>query len=254
VLADVLAPLTVGFLLAVLDWRDVMRLLVLPAGVVGLLFLRWHSTVGPSSERVAVIAGVRTLWAAWTQRAGMGMLLLMGGASIAVTALLAMMPLYLQQVHGYSLGRVGAVFAVMLLTAAVSAPLVGRASDRLGRKPMTVACLLAGGIGALVLAFGDNAVTLLFGAVLAGAALVSVRAPILAAAVELAGGHESAALGLIYAAMDGVGALGAVLAGVAGGVDLRYAMVFVAAVSGAAAFLSLIVPIKEVHGVTERRR
>ncbi len=255
VLADVLAPLTVGFLLVVLDWRDVLRLLVIPAGVMGLLFLRWSWAVGPSTERVGVVDGLRTLWGAWSRPSGVGMLLVMAGASVALTALMAMTPLYLQQVHGYSSGWAGTFFAAMLLAAAVSAPFAGRASDQIGRKPVTVAGLLAGGAGGLVLAFVDNSVALVLGAMLAGAALVSVRPPILAAAVELVGRHESAALGLIYAAMDGVGALGAVFAGVAGGVDLRFAIVFAAAVSIATAVLSIAVPFKEAHrGSLEPRR
>ena len=58
--------------------------------------------------------------------------------------------------------------------------------------------------------------------VVSTALLVGIRAAILAAAVEFVGQRESTTLGLVFALMDGVGALGALLAGLVGSVSLHY--------------------------------
>ena len=57
--------------------------------------------------------------------------------------------------------------------------------------------------------------------------------------LEVAGRSESTTLGLAFAIMDGVGALGALLGGIAGSYDLRYAFVFAAAAAASSVLLTL---------------
>jgi FSR family fosmidomycin resistance protein-like MFS transporter len=114
---------------------------------------------------------------------------------------------------------------------------VGRLSDGVGRKPVIVLSMLGGAGGVGVAAFAGNSVLLVAAVIFAATLLVSVRPALLAAAVEMVGRREVTSLGLIYAVMDGVGALGALLAGLAGGTDLRYSFAFVA---GAAVLASVI--------------
>jgi hypothetical protein len=64
----------------------------------------------------------------------------------------------------------------------------------------------------------------------------------LAGAVEMVGRRESTALGLIYGVMDGLGALGGLLAGMAGTNDLRYALVFAAGASFVCGAFALVHP------------
>ena len=71
------------------------------------------------------------------------------------------------------------------------------------------------------------------------ALLVGVRAAVLAGMVEVAGRSESTTLGLTFAIMDGVGALGALLGGIAGSYDLRLAFVFAALAAMTSVLLSL---------------
>jgi hypothetical protein len=75
----------------------------------------------------------------------------------------------------------------------------------------------------------------------------SVDAPggalwLVTAAAEMMGRRETSSRGLIYAAMDGVGALGGVLAGLAGSADLRMALAFSAALCLLFAVLALAHP------------
>jgi hypothetical protein len=65
---------------------------------------------------------------------------------------------------------------------------------------------------------------------------------ILVSAVEFAGQRESTTLGLAFVLLDGVGALGAVLAGVVGNLDLHYAFLLAAAFAAGAAALAIPIP------------
>ena len=100
----------------------------------------------------------------------------------------------------------------------------------------------------MLAAFTNNTVLLLIGATTGATALAGVRPVYLAAAVEMAGKRESTSLGLIYAVMDGIGATGGLLAGLAGTHDLRYAFVFAAGASLMTALFALAHPFG-VHEV-----
>ena len=65
--------------------------------------------------------------------------------------------------------------------------------------------------------------------------MVGIRPVMLASTVEVSRGRETTALGLAFGIMDGVGALGAVIAGTIGSNDLRLAIAF----AGAMAFVSM---------------
>ena len=102
-------------------------------------------------------------------------------------------------------------------------PVVGRFSDRVGRKPVVVFGAAAAAVTTFVaFAVSKHAIAVVPALVVSTALLVGIRAAILAAAVEFVGQRESTTLGLVFALMDGVGALGALLAGLVGSVSLHY--------------------------------
>jgi len=76
-----------------------------------------------------------------------------------------------------------------------------------------------------------------------------MRPVYLAAAVEMAGKRESTSLGLIYAVMDGIGATGGLLAGLAGTNDLRLALVFSAGAATVSGLFAIVHPFS-VRDVT----
>jgi MFS family permease len=240
VMAEVLAPLAVGFLLAVFDWRTVLQIAVIPALLMGTALLYFHRYIEPSNEPAISRADIRFMAAVWRKPAGMGMFGLSVAYSMSFVALLAMSPLFLQDYHGFSSARTGVIFAVMLLGGGFLAPLLGRWSDVGLRKRLTVGSLLTAGAGALLAAFAGSTLLLVLGLVVSASLLMGVRPIVLAAALEMVGRRQMTSLGLIYAVMDGLGALGGLLAGLAGSSDLRYAIVFAAAtaaLSGVAALL-----------------
>jgi MFS family permease len=230
-LAEVAGPLMVGFLLGYVEWRFAFRLAVIPAVLMGLAMLYFHRHVAVSGESAITKAELRDVMSVWKTPAGIAMFGLGVSYSMAFIALLAMTPLFFQDFHGHSTAWTGGAFAVMLVGGALAAPLMGQASDRFGRKQMVVVGSIVGALGILLAAFTDNTALMLVGATVGATTLSGVRPVYLAAAVEMAGKRESTSLGLIYAVMDGIGATGGLLAGLAGTNDLRYALVFAAGAS-----------------------
>ena len=243
-MAEVVGPLLVGFLLVYLDWQFVFRNAVVPAILMGVSLLYFHRHILPSHEPAITKADLAVMLRVWRTPAGLAMFGLGVTYSLSFVALMAMSPLYFQDYHGYSSAWAGGAFAAMLLGGVVAAPLVGQLSDRWGRKPVVVISAVLGAAGILLTAFSSHPVLLVLGVVVAGTALSGMRPVYLAAAVEMIGRRESTSLGLIYGIMDGLGAVGAVLAGLAGSNDLRYALAFAAAAALASAIFALAHPFK----------
>src|SRR6056300_1234152 len=152
----------------------------------------------------------------WSGSKGRRIVLMMSTYHMAMVALISMIPLYLQQDKGLSSSETGLIYAVMVLVGALAQPYVGKLSDMVGRRKV----ILSFNGGAALAAFAAyklDATSYLFAVLamllLAVALLQGVRAVILAAAVEFAGSREGAALGFSFSLMDGIGALGALLAG-----------------------------------------
>ena len=162
----------------------------------------------------------------WKSKKGINMILVMIFYSMAYIGLLAMTPLYIQDDLGYSTVFSGFTFAIMMITGGLTAPLIGRVSDRFNRKVVNVIALLVGVIGLTFLTFSTLTVLIVAGASIAAGAWTGLRPSLLADAVEITGKRESTSLGIIFVFMDGIGALGAVLAGIVGYADLRYAFLF----------------------------
>ncbi len=236
--AEVLAPLTVGLLLSTVDWRGALAVSVLPAVFVGLCFL-WVVQAIPAIENPrAHRQDLTELVRAWRSRNGLRIVATVSLYNMALIGLLSMIPLYLATARGFAPGAIGIAFAAILVTGALAQPWVGSVSDRLGRFPV-----LATGNGLAALAIG----TLMFEPpfwfmiammALGVAALDAVRAATLAAAVDHSDRNESTTLGFAFALLDGVGAFGAVLAGVAAGISWGAMFGLSAALACSAAVLS----------------
>jgi len=216
-LSGVIGPLLVGFLLTVIDWRQTLQLIALPGAVMGLAFFwiaRWipaQATTGKVSR-----ADFSALARTWFNRQGVRIIAMISTYHMALVAMISMIPLYLQQFHGLSSSETGIAYATMVLVGAVGQPFIGRLSDRVGRRKVIVLGNGLAAAAAISVGFFEQAGWLfaILGALLVGVALLEcVRSAILAGAVEYAGGREGATLGFAYSLMDGIGALGAVLAG-----------------------------------------
>ena len=243
-LAEVFSPLMVGFLLAALDWQQVLQLSVLPAALMGTAFFFLFRRIPSRHASTALTkADLGAFVSQWRSRTG---LLLVGGIAtynMALVALMTMMPFYSQRAFGLSPAETGIAFALAMLVGSIGQPLVGRLSDRRGRFGIfAVSSVLAAALCASVLFLDTPLATigLLTGSM---AILVAIRSSVLAMAVDYSSKHEATSMGFVFVVLDGVGALGAVFAGLIGDFSLVASFGFAAMLSVlAVGFIALTKP------------
>ncbi|MEM7123200.1 MAG: MFS transporter [Pseudomonadota bacterium] len=236
-LAEVLAPLAAGFLLAFVDWRGALAMSVLPAALVGVCFF-WVVRAVPRVERKRVNKqDMLHLLNTWRRGNGLRMVIMICLYNMALMALLSMIPLYLAERHGFGPEAAGIAFSAMLIVGTVAQPWVGKISDIVGHRPVIVVGNLTAALAIGLLVFQPSLWVMLAAMIIAVAALDAIRAAVLAGAVDHAGRSEGTTLGLAFALLDGIGALGAVLAGIAAGFSWPHMFVLAAALSLSAAAL-----------------
>ena len=233
--AEVLAPLSIGFLLVWFDWRVAMQISVIPAVLMGIVFIRIADSVPAATHHAISLADLRKLWNIWRAPRGLSVIAMVSVYNMSLLAILAMTPLFLQRIHGLSLAQTGAVFSAMVLAGALFQPFIGRLSDTTGRKPVFIAGTVAAGLACLAVAWSATLGAAVLALIAAVAALYGIRSSVLASAIEFGEQREATTLGLAFMLLDGVGALGAALAGVVGSLDLHYAFLLAAGLAGVAA-------------------
>ena len=242
--AEAVAPLAVGFLLVWFDWRTVLQLSALPALVMGVLFIPMVRRIGPSPDHRFDPRDFVALLRRWRSPIGLGLVGFAVLYSMAAFAASAMTPLYLYTVLGLSTVQTGAAFAVMVVGGSVLQPFVGHASDRMGRKLLLVAVLGIAGVFGVLASVLDQLWPFLLSLTIAVALLTAIRPVVLAAAVDVSGERESTTLGMAFTFLDGVGALGAVIAGIAGSRDLGQAFLMAGVLAAAAGAIAYFTPLR----------
>ena len=237
-LAEVLAPLCVGFLLAYVDWRDALIISALPAAVLGICFVRVARRIPRVKQKRVNKREMRDLLDRWRQGNGLRIVAMICLYNMALMALLSMIPLYLVDRHDFGPGAAGVAFSSLLIIGALAQPWVGKTSDIIGRKPVVLCGCLLAALANLVLVFQLSLWFMLVALVVAVATLDSIRSAVLAATVDHTGGKEGTTLGLAFMLMDGIGALGAVFAGIAAGLSWEHMFGLAALFSLGAAVLS----------------
>ena len=242
--AEAVAPLAVGFLLVWFDWRVVLQLSVLPAVIMGVLFIPMVRRIGPALDHRFDLGGLLALIKRWKTPLGIG---LMGFAvvyNMATVAASAMTPLYLRTELGLSTVETGVAFAVMVVIGSVMQPFVGHASDRLGRKHLLVTVLGVAGLFGIGASYFEAFVPFMICLMVAVALLIAIRPVVLASAVDVSGERESTTLGMAFTLMDGIGAFGALLAGIAGSRDLSHAFLLAGVLSVLACVIAFFLPFR----------
>ena len=166
---NALGPLVAGTLLIYLIWREVLFLYAIPAGVVAL-FVWWSlRDLGREVNEQPGDAETRTLrtlaGAGWNFFRNPAMLALLIAASLRSIATMAMFdwtPFYLENSSeegglNFSYFWTGFQMALLTGTGAVSMPILGQLSDKLGRKQVLLPGLaLAAILPFLVVPAGDG--------------------------------------------------------------------------------------------------
>ena len=237
--AEVLAPLSTGFLLGYFEWQTALQILLLPVFAMGILFIPVALKIGrehPGRSQRIDFAGMARDWGRPTGLALIAMMILY---NMALIAQLAMTPLYFQQIHGLSPFYAGAIFAVILVVGSLLQPWLGKWSDTRERKPLVLILMFAAAFFALFAGLADSLTWALLGLLPSIAILTGVRPVILAAAVEYSGKSEATTLGVVFTVLDGVGMAGALAAGVVGEHELAWAFLLGAALAFGAGLLCL---------------
>ena len=229
--AEVLGPLMTGFLLGYFDWRESLQISVIPAIVMGVIFIFIARRIDLKTDRKLSRIDVRGLVRLWGNRSGLGLMLLLVFYNMGLVAILGMTPLILQTEYAMSPLGAGIVFAAMLLVGTAFQPVLGKYTDRRGRKRVILFILIVSSLFAILAGSSSSLVLLIAGLLPAAALLTGVRPVILASAVEYSGHSEATTLGIVFTVLDGVGMLGALFAGLIGEFDLTYAFYLSAALT-----------------------
>ena len=163
---DALAPLVVGALLAVLTWREVVILNVVPGLVMSLLLLVFLGTlrVGSRAKAKAEEDGrVQTLGdyfrgvpALFRNRSLVLLTTSSAFRSMTQNALLTFLPVYLAYEMGYSPFWVGAGMFALQAAGFAASPIAGHLSDTMGRRSIMMTSMAMTAVVLVFMAFAGK--------------------------------------------------------------------------------------------------
>jgi MFS family permease len=180
---DAVAPLVVGAMLAVVNWRDVVVLNVIPgvlmscAILVCLGGLQSQDVAQPRREKPAARGQLlRDFGRLLTNRTVV--LLSTSSAFRAMTqsALLTFLPVYLAAKLGYSPAAIGACLFAMQAAGFAAAPIAGHLSDKMGRRRIIISSMAMSGVILLAMVFAGQSATFVFLVAFLGLFLFAIRA------------------------------------------------------------------------------
>ncbi len=238
-LSELIALPAVGLMLTMWDWSTTIRVLVIPTLIVGCIFIFIAPKVPRHVNSRPTKADFNDIWKIWSTRSGLRVIALFTTYNMGLFATITMTPLYLRANHGLDWMTTAIALAAMMLPGAVLQPSLGKLSDRIGRRPLIILgnALAAGAAFVAWLPFSFVISLIALG--VAMTALLSIRAVLLAAAIDHSGGREGTTLGLTFAFMDGFAASAAVLAGLVGANDLSNAFLLASGFSLVAVMLAV---------------
>ncbi len=222
---DAVAPLVVGALLAVLSWRQVVVLNVIPGLVVSLLLLVFLGTLRVGSKNGATprvdeapgqtlaeyASGLRALL-----RNRSLVLLSTSGAfrSMTQNALLTFLPLFLaRELHYAPLVVGGAMFALQI-AGLVASPVAGHLSDRMGRRSVMMTSMAMTAVVLVFMALAGKSTAFVYFIAVLGFFLYAIRPVIQAWLLEVTPKNMGgSSIGVLFGAQS----LGAAIAPLLGG-------------------------------------
>lgn len=227
-LGEVLAPLSIGALLALMDWRSALQAWAVPGLAVGLfyaLFCREGEVVIQKQKRLGSL-----LWKeVFSNRAVLAMFLVSVFRTMGQSALLTFLPLYLTRSLQLSFGAMSGYISLLFLFAGLAPSFSGWLSDRLGRFPLIVAGSLLSALALFVIPRLAPGMPLSVGLALVGIFLWALRPVVFAAAMEVTPRELAGTLvGFIFSGNMGLAFVAPIVTGfVADGYGLEVALPFI---------------------------
>jgi MFS family permease len=186
---DALAPLVVGSLLAMLSWREVVILNVMPGLVMSLLILVFLGTMrlGSKAKPGATEGSAQSLGdyfrgvpALFRNRSLV--LLTVSGAfrSMTQNTLLTFLPVYLAYEMHFSPVWVGAAMFALQAAGFAASPVAGHLSDRMGRRSIMMTSMVMTGVVLAFMTFAGNSQAFIVLVAVLGFFLYAIR-PVLQA-------------------------------------------------------------------------
>jgi MFS family permease len=208
-------PLVVGFLLSFMAWNSLLQISMLPAIATGLIvWSLMRSTEGRTGDAVSFGSYVRSL----TDFIRPGPLLMIflacGGFSMAQAAVNTFLPIYLRNELGYAPYEAAGYLFLGQVAGIASSPLLGFASDRIGRKMTLVPCLALLGASILAVSLASPGFPLAIAVICMGAFMFPLMALFLANAMDIVGEHvQATTVALVYGVGTLFGSLSPIIAG-----------------------------------------
>ncbi len=254
--AEALAPLVVGALLAWLNWRAVVVVNVVPGIVMAALILTMLGalTMGRAGDRRAVNAGAESgpgatsyLRELVSLAKNRGLMLVSVSAAFRTmtqAGLLTFLPVYLAYELGYPPFVVGVSLTVLQIAGFVAAPIAGHLSDRMGRKRVVISSMILTAVTIVGMALAGRSFVFVVFIALAGFFLYAMRPVLQAWAVDIIPGNlAGTGVGLQFG-ITGLGAaVSPVLFGmIADAFDIYAAFFFLAGIIAFGNILVLFIP------------
>jgi MFS family permease len=198
-IGDILAPTCAGALMLVLSWQSTAMVNALPAlavaGVVALLGRKLDGGGRAETTRKPGDASYFGALKGLASNRSIVMLCIMAGfRSMTQNGLMLFLPLYLVNELKAGPMLVGVAMTGIQAGAIVSGPLAGAMSDRLGRKPVVLTCLVATSIMIAFMNTVSDVEPFVAAACLLGFALFAVRPVIHGWALDLASERMSSSV------------------------------------------------------------
>jgi len=189
---DAMAPLAIGALLAVLSWREIVVLNVVPGVVMACLILYYLGTLrigakkaggkaeGEKHEGQSVSEYFRGLRELLKNRELILLSVSSGFRSMTQNGLLTFLPVFLAYEMHYSPIWVGACMFVLQAAGFAASPVAGHLSDRMGRRRILMTSMVMTGVVLAFMAFAGRSLAFVVFIAVLGFFLYAIR-PVLQA-------------------------------------------------------------------------
>jgi MFS family permease len=249
-IGEVLGPLAGAGALALLYWRDELKLSFVVAFITG--FVMWRLLRGQDAHVHTKVTSLREYLGSFRdllrQKTLRQIFLITAFRTVGQSTTAIFLPVYLREDLGYSSALVGVFIAMSQLAGIGSQPLMGALSDRLGHKAVILPALMCFTVILALIPLANGKAEMAVVILLLGLFVFSMQSILTSAAMEQAGEEFfSTATSLVYAASF-LGSLAPIVAGVlADAYGLKSTFYFACALAAVATTITALTKFPSRH-------